>query len=127
LRFINSVTILKIISPDNHGERYLLQARFVDKRLIKSRYGVDKMARKTENSRIKIPKLLISEVDRIVEESGLYSDEAEFVTDAVRRLIIESKKEEVKRITYGQDSIVKSKVNMKDVKHKGSMEGPPQS
>ena len=83
------------------------------------------MAEKKDISQVKIPKIMKSEVDRIVEESGLYSDDLEFVTDAVRRLIIESKKEEVKRINHQQDSHVNSKVNMKNMKHKGAMEGPP--
>ncbi len=85
------------------------------------------MDEKPKDCQIKIPKLLKCKVDKIVEDSGLYSDEVEFVTDAVRRLIIESKKEEVKRINYGQDSHVRSKINVENVKHKGAMEGPPQS
>ena len=56
-----------------------------------------------KNCQVKIPKLLKCEVDKVVEETGLYSDEVEFVTDAVRRLIIDNKKEEVNRISQRSD------------------------
>ena len=51
--------------------------------------------KKHENSQIDIPKPMISEVDKIVTETGLYTNNIEFVADAVRRLILESRKKEV--------------------------------
>lgn len=59
--------------------------------------------RKPEELQIKIPERMINEVDKMVIETGLYSDKAEFVADACRRLILESKKE------------VKVRFNRKDV------------
>ena len=54
----------------------------------------DKMEKKCPHQ-VDIPHNLISEVDRVVLETGLYSDKTEFVFDAVRRLILESNKDEI--------------------------------
>ncbi len=53
---------------------------------------------------VDIPQNLISEVDRVVLETGLYSDKAEFVLDAVRRLILESNKDEMNWISSGESN-----------------------
>ncbi len=58
----------------------------------------DLMKNKLEDSQIIIPEPLIYEVDKIVTQTGLYSDNIEFVTDAVRRLILESRKDDVNTI-----------------------------
>ena len=50
---------------------------------------------------VEIPQNLISEVDRVVLETGLYSDSTEFVFDAVRRLILENSKNELDWVTSG--------------------------
>ena len=47
---------------------------------------------KFNDFQVQIPKPLIHEVDKVVTKSGLYSDRDEFVKDAVRRLVMESKK-----------------------------------
>ncbi len=59
--------------------------------------------RKPEELQIKIPERMINEVDKMVIETGLYSDKAEFVVDACRRLVIESKKNEVKVRSNGKN------------------------
>ena len=64
------------------------------------------MARKKlEEKQIKIPESLKSEIDEKVLKTGLYSDGTEFIKDACRRLIIESKTKEEKmiKLDYQQD------------------------
>ena len=53
--------------------------------------------RKTKSSLIEIPTNLRVKVEDMVK-SGLYSNEMEFVNDAVRRLIIRNKQEEIMSI-----------------------------
>ena len=74
--------------------------------------------RKRDASHIKIPEPLIYEVDRIVTETGLYSDESDFVTDAVRRLIIESNRTEVNVISNVTNRRTKGRVDIRNVKEK---------
>lgn len=58
------------------------------------------MARKKlEENQVKIPDSLKSEIDEKVLKTGLYSDGVEFIKDACRRLIIDSKTKEEKMIT----------------------------
>lgn len=80
--------------------------------------------RKLEKSRIKIPETLISEVDEMVIETGLYSDPVEFVADACRRLIIESKKKEVKVKSNGNDEHAKGRFELKGAGSKRALKRP---
>jgi len=73
--------------------------------------------RKSEELQIKIPEQMINEVDKLVIETGLYADKSEFVADACRRLVIESKKE-VKVRTNGNDlsAEIRNKIESKSTK-----------
>ena len=86
---------------------------------------VDNMKkRKLEEYQIEIPKPLITEVDKIVLETGLYSDPEEFVADACRRLVMEKKKMEVNSISHGKNRHFKGDIMIEKMKKKRSFKGP---
>lgn len=58
---------------------------------------------KLDHFQIRIPESLVQEVDKLVAESGLYMDRGDFVVDAVRRLVMENKKEETEETYQGAD------------------------
>jgi metal-responsive CopG/Arc/MetJ family transcriptional regulator len=77
--------------------------------------------RKLEKSQIKIPEPLIDEVDKMVIETGLYSDKREFVADACRRLIIASNMKEVNSKLYENEVQVESEIKIGDINKKRSL------
>lgn len=77
--------------------------------------------RKLEKSQIKIPEILINEVDKMVIETGLYSDKREFVVDACRRLIIASNMKEVNSKLYKNEVQVESDIKIGDINKKRSL------
>lgn len=85
---------------------------------------VDNMKkRKHEEYQIEIPKPLINEVDKIVLETGLYSDPEEFVADACRRLVMEKKKE-VNLISHKKNLHFKGDIKIEKLKKKRQFKGP---
>ena len=80
--------------------------------------------RKSEEFKIKIPEPLFNEVDKMVIETGLYSDKSEFVVDACRRLIIVSKKKEVKLRSNGKDVNDQSRNEIEGVGSKRALNRP---
>ncbi len=116
-----------IINLDNQREIYIIKSGFVDisftyrkqdgDNMVESELG-NLLKNRPEDSQIKIPEPLIYEVDKIVTQTGLYSDKIEFVTDAVRRLIIESRKEEVNPVFHNKNVHAKSTIKIKDVESK---------
>ena len=80
--------------------------------------------RKPEEFKIKIPEPLFNEVDKMVIETGLYSDKSEFVVDACRRLIIVSKKMEVKVRSNGKDVNDQSRNEIESVGSKRALNRP---
>jgi Arc/MetJ-type ribon-helix-helix transcriptional regulator len=80
--------------------------------------------RKLEDFHIKIPEPLINEVDKMVIETGLYSDPVEFVADACRRLVIASKKKEVNQKSHGNDVNSETKVKFEDIDQKRTVNRP---
>jgi len=82
--------------------------------------------KKLEESQIKIPEHLINEVDKMVIESGLYSDNIDFIMDACRRLIIENKKENVDLIHRRTELESEGMLKIAGVDPKGSQKKPVQ-
>ncbi len=80
--------------------------------------------RKSEEFKIEIPEPLFNEVDKMVIETGLYSDKSEFVVDACRRLIIVSKKKEVKVRSNGKDVNDQSRNEIEGVGSKRALNRP---
>jgi hypothetical protein len=68
--------------------------------------------RELKSLQIEIPKPLILEVDKVVTESGLYSDNIEFVTDAVRRLILESKEGDMNIFSQGKSEELRNNLDI---------------
>ena len=81
------------------------------------------MKEKVEDCQIEIPEPLITEVDKIVAETGLYSDKIDFVTDAIRRLVIDYKMEELERAANQRYLHAKGRINIENGEHREEMNG----
>ncbi len=85
---------------------------------------VDNMKkRKHAEKQIDIPKPLINKVDKMVLETGLYSDPEEFVADACRRMIIE-KKMEVNSVSQQRRMKFEGGIENEQIKKKRPLKHP---
>ena len=79
---------------------------------------------KTKNPKISIPEPLKTKVDKMVK-TGLYSNEIEFVNDAVRRLIIQNKMEEKIKMSDKKKLMAKEHLMHEGEKHTLIKKPPP--
>jgi Arc/MetJ-type ribon-helix-helix transcriptional regulator len=80
------------------------------------------MVKKDRKDEIRIPDFMMCEIDHMILETGLYRDNTEFVSDAVRHLIEKTKQEEISKSVR---TIHKSELRLMEYKasNKGVLKG----